>query len=232
MTPKLSVAILLALTSVAFAACSDEDGSNMASSTPPPTRPTTTSHFPYPPLEFRWDIAVPLGEQERAAATTALEAEVLESRLRSNKEEGVIQQLNSMVTYGHRWASDGIRPLPETGGSLLRAVDVEKKSDSQWIVTYCVYNTPGGYSNGDNGQLRLSDPNWVYSPYADVVDLTTDRSGINETSTTPRLLVSGSARPELQTYPGRPNDLPRQTCEPFMPSPFIQQPPAPLPSGK
>ncbi|MEC3958319.1 hypothetical protein VMT65_35170 [Nocardia sp. CDC153] len=230
MTMKSSMAICLMLTSLIATSCSDKNSPNEGSST---ETPTSSASFPYPPLEFRWDIAVPLDAQAEAAAKAALETAALEDRMRAHEDAALIPQINSRVTYDRRWTSDGIRQLPETGGSLTRAVDVNKTSDNQWTVTYCVYNTPGAYAAGDNGQLRLSNPNWKYTPYADVVALTSERSGTGETSPTPRLLVTAApARPELQTYPGVPNDLPRQTCEPFMPNPFIQQPPAPLPAGK
>ncbi|MVU82279.1 hypothetical protein GPX89_34210 [Nocardia sp. ET3-3] len=169
---------------------------------------------------------------ESAAADLALETKVLKSKMQVHPDDSLIPQINARVSHDQRWSSDGIRPRPETGEVIYRTVAVNDQPDNRWLVTYCMYNSPGAYSTTGNGELSLSDPNLRYTPYRSIVALTGEPSATGEKSPTPRLLVVGNADADFVQRPGQSDDLARQTCEPFMPSPFIQQPPAPLPTGK
>ncbi|GAB0102541.1 hypothetical protein JMUB6875_15090 [Nocardia sp. JMUB6875] len=181
---------------------------------------------------FRHDNAVPLTGKESAAADLALETKVLKSEMQVHPDDSLISQIDSRVSHDQRWTSDGIRPRQETGQVIYRTVAVSDQPDNRWVVTYCMYNTPGAYSAASDGDLELSDPNLHYVPYRSIVALTDEPSATGEKSQTPRLLVVGNADADFVQHPDQSDDLARQTCEPFMPNPFIQQPPAPLPAGK
>ncbi|MGX1811850.1 hypothetical protein ACWIGI_39535 [Nocardia sp. NPDC055321] len=222
------IAATCIVTSASVAGCSS--GTENDNGAPAPTTAATDASFPYPGLQFRWDIAVPLDENASAAATFALETEALESRMRVGDYNSLLPQMNARVSWDNRPFPDGLRVLPETGGSLTRAVAVDGVGDGRWVVTYCVYNTPGAYTKDDAGSLKLSLPDWLYSAYRSNVALTEEKSGSGETSATPRLLVVSKTRDGFPSPLTRLDD--RETCQPFMPEPFIQQPPAPILAGK
>ncbi|MGX1811851.1 hypothetical protein ACWIGI_39540 [Nocardia sp. NPDC055321] len=145
--------------------------------------------------------------------------------------DALLNEMNARVSYDNRPLPPySMPPLPETGGTLTRAVAVDKVADDRWVVTYCNYNTPGAYTEGDDGSLTLSNPDLRYSTYQSNVALTKEKSGSGETSDTPRLLVVDAARADFPRSRTEPDD--DATCRPFMPEPFIQQPPAAVPTSK
>ncbi|MGX1811852.1 hypothetical protein ACWIGI_39545 [Nocardia sp. NPDC055321] len=225
LAPTALAAIFIAAAFPTVAGCSS--GIENDNGAPAPTTAATVASFPYPGLQFRWDIAVPLDEAETAAARFVLETEVLESRMLIGEYDSLLPQVLPRVSYDNRPFPPSSPPLPETGGTLTRAVAVDDLGGNHWVVTYCDYDTPGAYSRGADGALELSTPERRYSARQSNVALTQEKSGTGETADTPRLLVvsanhNGSPRPRPQ-----PND--DETCLPFMPEPFVQQPPSPVP---
>lgn len=226
--------LLVAFTAaVAAASCS----STPTSDSPRPSSASGTSvpphQFPYPKAKFSTDIAIPVIEQDAAAAQIALDVQVLKITHIGNKDNSALPEINRLVgPFGAALPYDGGPRLSETGGALYRAVDISKQNDSRWEVTTCRYDTPGVYVLGDNGQLSLLDGPHEYHALRSTVELTTERSAAGETATAPRLLVVRSSGEDFYHHPGRSNDLERQTCEPFRPDPYIQQPPQPLSPGK
>ncbi|UGT40912.1 hypothetical protein LTV02_33890 [Nocardia yamanashiensis] len=217
----LTAAACVTVISSMLTSCSSE--TEESSKTP---APSTSSAFPYPPLQFRWDIAVPLNEQATAAAQFALETATLESRMQIGEYDALLAQVNERVAYDNRPIPPSTPPLPETGGTLTRAVAVDEYAKDRWIVTYCDYDTPGAYTRSTDGSLRLSNPDWRYTAFQSNVALTTEKSGAGKAATTPRLLVVGQARDD---FPKSREPLNADAiCQPLMPEPFVRQPPAPV----
>ncbi len=186
--------------------------------------PVTTSPFPYPPIEYSWDAAVPLTAQQKAAGEVAFKKIALTRKWRRTPNPTLPPELLAIVSPENQPAYTATLAMAETGSSLHRIVAVREMSPTRWEFDFCEFDTPGRYSMGDNGQLQLSTPDIVSSAETHIVSLTTEPNGAGERSETPRFLVVGLR--------GIINEMVRQTCEPFLPDPAIQQPPEPLPAEK
>ncbi|MGY0501849.1 hypothetical protein ACWZHB_25470 [Nocardia sp. FBN12] len=175
-------------------------------------------------MQYTWDAAAPLSVQQQAAADTAIKKIDLVSKWIPISDPTIPSEILAIVSPGNKPAFLPGKALAETGGKLYRVVAVKEISLTQWDFDVCVYDTPGVYSMGSDGQLKLSTPHIVYSAGTHTVSMTTEPNGAGEISDAPRFLVVDSRQIG--------NDMARKTCEPFLPDPYIQQPPQPLSSGK
>ncbi|MEV6214590.1 hypothetical protein [Nocardia sp. NPDC051833] len=167
-----------------------------------------------------------MGEQDSEVARIALEVETLERTwIAAHQDESLLPEINFRVGYANKPLGLDHRALPETGGKLFRAVGVSNISESRWTVTICEFDTPGVYKMGTDGNLTLSSPNESYRVVHSIVASTTEKSGSGENSATPRLLVVDNSDVDY-------NETARRTCEPFVPDPYIKQPPQPVLPGK
>lgn len=219
----LVTAVVLTAT-VVTSACASEPNPTTPTSPPPSVSPATSSAFPFPRIQSHSDLAVPLDMQRQEAAEFALtEVDLVDDWLRT-RERVIPPEILARVGLGNKPAWIAASPLPETGGVLNRVVSVREVSPSRWDVDICRYDTPGVYSMGADGQLKLTSPGEHYSAVTSIVALTTEPNGAGERSDTPRLLII-DAEPIT-------NDMAQETCAPFRPDPYIQQPPQPISPGK
>ncbi|TDP42808.1 hypothetical protein DFR75_1011926 [Nocardia ignorata] len=188
------------------------------------TSSVTSSPFPFPPVKTEWNAAVPLTSQQQAAADAALRMTILVGDWRPISDPTIPLEILRLVSPDQKPVFMPIGTVAETGGETYRVVAVREISPSRWDFDVCRYDTPGVYSMSTTGQLQLSTPHIVYAADSLTVSLTTEPNGAGETSDSPRFLVVDS-QPII-------NDMARQTCEPYRPEPYIQQPPEPVSSGK
>lgn len=211
MLRKIAVLILAGVLIWAAAACQTGDDVRIKQPTPTSTKSTPQ----YPPASYNEEIAESLDGPSYTAARFAIETDILENRIR--RDTSLIPQLNERLTYAHRESPySAYNPPPITGGELFKAIRSEQQSSNTWLVTFCVYDTPGEYRT-DQPQLELADPKKLYYGYHATITSTTDEDGNGARATTPRLLKSSES-------PGPDSD-----CEPLQPDPFVRQPPEPLP---
>ncbi len=197
------------------------------------TSQSQAAAFPYPSPQFRSNIAVPANEAEADAAAVALSVRLAITNYIVSEDESYLSEIYDKVTKeGRPYIGIPGGLVPETGGATYRAVDIAQQDDTQWVVTICRFNTPGVYEMGDDGELRLSNPTESYSPIRYTVAMTTEASASGQKASTPRPLVVDQSTEEFAELPGQQNDLARQTCEPFRPDPYIQEPPERLPAEK
>lgn len=209
---------------IATSSCADTNPSAVGTESSTPTSPTARPSFPFPPILYNWDMATPLSEQQRAAAEIAIRTRISINEWLIEQNPTTPPEILAAVSFEnrHQWIS--IVPLPETGGVLDRAVEVTEVSPTRWIVTACRYDTPGVYSMGTDNQLSLSSPGENYVALISTVESTKGPDGSGKRSDSPRLLVVDSE----QIF----DENARQTCTPFRPEPYVQEPPQPLPAGK
>ncbi|MCP9621446.1 hypothetical protein FOH10_28905 [Nocardia otitidiscaviarum] len=233
LTTRISLALPVLITAMVTSSCSTEPPPDATGTTSVATSTTQAEIFPYPPLQFRSNIAVPVNEAEADAATTALKVEVAINNYIVSEDESYLSDIYDNVSEeGRPYIGIPGNLIPETGGETYRAVSIEQKSGAQWVITVCDYNTPGVYEMGDDGELTLSTPTDSYSPIRYTVAMTTEASASGQKASTPRPLVVDQSTEEFAELPGQQNDLARQTCEPFRPDPYIQEPPERLPAEK
>lgn len=222
-TSSLTVATLLTV-AISASSCTDDSVNRSPSTASTSTSISTASAFPYPPIQFSWDAIPPLSAEQQTAAEAAVETEISIRNWIRNQNPVTPPEILAAVSYENRnnWLS--IVPIPETGGKLYRAVGVNEITPDRWEVVVCRYDTPGAYSMGADGQLKLSTPEEKFIAFTSTVALTTEPDGAGKTSDSPRLLI-------VDNNPIMGEDA-RRTCEPFRPDPYIQQPPQPISPGK
>ncbi len=219
---KVLGVVLCPIAVVTTPSCATEPATDSTQAAP--TSSMTSSPFPFPPLETIWDSAVPLSPQQQAAVEVVFQEMDLVHEWRPKFDPTIPPEILAIVGPENKPVYLPVKTLAETGGEMVRVVDVRALSSSQWEFDMCRYDSPGAYSMGPNGQLQLSTPHIVYPAATHTVSWTTEPNGAGERSDNPRFLVV-DVEPII-------NDMARQTCEPFRPDPYIQQPPQPLSSGK
>lgn len=212
---------------VACTSCTTHHDDHPSQAKTPITPPETL----YPPVSSRWDFAIELSGDESEAAKLAAEADVLydDFTMSNNFNPDAMGSFNRIVAADRGLSKgfwDGSKTeRPGTGGSLYRVVQVNPGTEGGWDITICNYDSPGIYDVVDNKPVHDPQSSRVGISSVSNVRQTTEPSAENKKAPAqnPRLLVHSIFPPPKGT------DAPGGLCDKFMPDPFIQTPPPPLP---
>ncbi|MBX8688550.1 hypothetical protein GO011_14040 [Mycobacterium sp. 20091114027_K0903767] len=184
---------------------------------------STPVAFPYPPLEIRTDVAVPLQPPLADAARFALQVTVDGQLSNDPDEEELYQRYRSQIAP--EIDNPGIR-IPDvyvgqTGGALQRAAAARELPAGAVEVSICLYDTPGLYAMKKDGEL-VKPPGGSDGLWRPQVKWTAQKAAAGPTPAEPRWLLMNS---------GVLLDITEEevsaVCDPFRPDPFIQRPPGP-----
>lgn len=191
--------------------------------------PTTTVAFPYPPVQYYTDVAVPLEEPLLSAANFALEMLVADERVYDPRDADRIRPdfLSRTTPDGYTHGnSNPFQPkdfVDNTGGETLRAVGAQALADGVVEVSICIYNSPGVYTLQKGGDIRgpgLAQP--AYGLRRTQVQWTSRPAADGSVSAAPRWLWANNG-----LRPGTDQWTMASVCDPFKPDPFIQKMPDP-----
>ncbi|WP_329414663.1 hypothetical protein OG563_18185 [Nocardia vinacea] len=220
-TVKTSTIVLL--TAVVVLACGNPASNDSV------TTPTTTAlPFPYPPLKFYTEIAVPLEDLLHSAAEFALTMEVDDLRLLDPRVADSIRPtfLSKAAPEAYEYFEPFQSPdfVNDTGGHTLRVVGAQDQVDRVVEVSICIYNSPGQYTLYKDGHiggpmdtahpygLRRTRVHWTDRPAAD-----------GSVAAGPRWLWVNNGVDLKMT-----RETEASVCEPFKPDPFVQKMPDPI----
>jgi hypothetical protein len=180
--------------------------------------------FPYPRLEIRRDIAVPLDPRTLEAATVALDSSVDRQLSDAFPDDGEIRGrfLRSVSPE-----AEGLQlKLPDnhvgvTGGSIQRVVGASEAAPGTVSVSVCSYETPGIHALTNSGEWVAPDPRFPFYLERVQVQWTKELAADGSAPDEPRWLVVDAG-----DLDGSSEDAQKQ-CGPFTPDPFVQQKPNP-----
>ncbi|WP_435591960.1 hypothetical protein [Nocardia sp. bgisy118] len=221
---KLSARVFL--TVLTLTACGDPGAGNQVGSTT-----TTAAPFPYPPVQFLTDIAIPIDGQLRTAIEFALETTVMDWKLLDERyREKLLQTFRSRIASDALLPSEWTNPpdfVDDTGGETLRAIGAKELGDDVIEVTICSYNVPGIYILKNDGRIESPDPTvGLYGLAHPRVQWTSRPAADGSAPSGPRWLWVDDG---IDLSPNKPRNLAQQVCEPFKPEPFEQKMPDPTP---
>lgn len=213
---KTGAVVLLA--AAAVAACC-----NPASNDPTAAPTTTNLSFPYPPVQYYTEIAVPLEAPLHSAAEFALAMEVDDMRLLDPRDaEGVRPTFRSKAApEGDQHGEPSQSPdfVNDTGGLTLRVVGAQEQVDQMVEVSICIYDSPGQYTLYKDGHIGgPMDTPYPYSLRRTRVQWTNRAAADGTVAAGPRWLWVNNGVDLKMT-----NEVRSSVCEPFKPDPFVQK---------
>lgn len=208
------------LVAVLLAAC---DGPAADPPSAPP--PSATHAFPYPPVQYYTEVAVPLAEPVRSAAKFALDMKVADYGMLDPRENETYRAefRSKIAPEANKYVEPFTSPdfVDDTGGLTLRAVDARELSDGIIEVSVCSYRSPGVFVLHKDGHISgpIDDPYTLTRPR---VQWTDRRAADGSVPVGPRWLWVDSGIDLTMT-----NETEASVCEQFKPNPFTQKMPDP-----